>query len=120
MNFQVKNFSTIRLCVSDIKKCRDWYIDFFGVEPFEDLENFVSFKIGQTSFDISLADEKSPVSVGGSVGYWLVNDLDEAIEKAKNLGGKVYRGPLRVDEAQKTIVQIINPYGNVIGLEAEY
>ena len=91
-----------------------------GIEPVEDLENFVSFNIAQTCFDISVADEKSPRSYGGSVGYWLVDDIEKAISAAIELGGKVYRGPLRIDEIQRTIAQIVDPYGNVIGLEAEY
>lgn len=120
MNFKVKNFATIRLSVEDVKKSRDWYKSFFGMNPVEDLENFVSFKIAQTSFDIALADPKSPLSTGGSVGYWLVDNLDAAVAHAIELGATVYRGPLRVDEAQRTIVQLLDPQGNVLGLEAEY
>lgn len=119
MAFKVKSFATLRMSVSDIQKSRDWYRAFFGIEPVEDLENFVSFRIGDTLFDLSVADKKSPLSTGGSVGYWLVDSLDEAIEKAKSLGADVYRGPLRVDEVQRTIVQIKDPQGNVFGLEAE-
>lgn len=118
MAFQVQNFATIRICVANVQSSRDWYKSFFGIEPVEDLENFVSFKIGETLFDISQSDQKSPLSTGGSVGYWLVDNLEEAISKAKSLDGQVYRGPLRVEEVQRTIVQIKDPYGNVIGLEA--
>lgn len=116
----VKNFATIRFCVENVAKSRDWYATFFGIAPIEDLENFASFRIGQTTIDISVADEKSPISHGGSVGYWLVDDLEKAIAHAVGLGGQVYRGPLRVDEAQRTIVQILDPLGNVFGLEADY
>lgn len=117
MSFKIKNFATIRICSTDVQKSKRWYESFFGQAPTEDLENFVSFKIGEVSFDISEADAKSPSSFGGSVGYWLVDDLSAAIEKAVGLGGSVYRGPLRVEEAQRTIVQIKDPLGNVIGLE---
>ena len=120
MAFEVKSFATIRLCVTNIQKSRDWFKAFFGVEPIEDFENFVSFKICGTVLDIVLADEKSPLSAGGSVGYWFVDNLEEAISRATILGGKVYRGPLRVNEIKRTIVQIIDPHGNVMGLEAEY
>jgi predicted enzyme related to lactoylglutathione lyase len=120
MEFKVRSFATIRMSVSNIRKSRDWYRAFFGIDPVEDSENFVSFRVGNTLFDISLADEKSPLSTGGSVGYWLVDSLNEAIAKAERLGGQVYRGPLRVDEVKRTIVQIRDPNGNVFGLEAEY
>ena len=118
MSFQIKSFSTIRISVSNVIHSRDWYEALFGVSPVENLENFVSFKIGDTCFDISLADMKSPVSVGGSVGYWLVDNLDNVIDKVSQLGGKVYRGPLKVKEIQRSIVQIQDPFGNIIGFEA--
>ncbi len=120
MSIKVQSFATIRLSVTDVQKSRDWYKALFGVEPVEDLENFVSFRIVGTLFDISLADEKSPFSNGGSVGYWLVDDLEVVISSATELGGRVYRGPLRVDEVQRTIVQIMDPFGSVIGFEAAY
>lgn len=111
MPIKIKNFATLRLSVSDIKKSRDWYRSLFEIEPAEDLENFVSFKMGEIGLDITLADQKSPVSQGGSVG----STIAHAIE----LGGKIYRGPLRVEEVQRRIVQIQDPFGNVIGFEGE-
>ncbi len=116
----VRSFATIRLSVVDVQPSRDWYSSLFGVDPVEDLKNFASFKIAGTILDISLADEKSPVSMGGSVGYWLVDNIEDVIAHATSLGGRVYRGPLRVDEVQRTIVQIADPFGNVIGFEAPY
>lgn len=118
MNFQVKAFSTIRISVLNVAESRDWYRALFNLEPMEDIENFASFKISNTCFDISLADSKSPVSTGGSVGYWLVDNLDGVLEKVKLLGGKIYRGPLRVPEVERTIVQIQDPFGSIIGFEA--
>ncbi len=120
MSIKVQSFATIRLSVADVQQSRDWYKSLFGIEPVEDLENFVSFKISETLFDISLADEKSPVSTGGSVGYWLVDDIEDIIAHATRFGGRVYRGPLRVDEVRRTIVQIMDPFGGVVGFEATY
>lgn len=118
MSFQIKSFSTIRISVSNVSQSRDWYKKLFNVEPIEDMESFVSFKIGETCFDISLMDAKSPLSPGGSVGYWLVDNLDGLMERVEQLGGKVYRGPLKVNEIHRTIVQIKDPFGNVVGFEA--
>lgn len=63
------------------------------------------------------ADEKSPVSKGGSVGYWLVEDFEASIQHAIELGAKIYRGPLTVSEIGRVIVQLEDPFGNVIGFE---
>jgi predicted enzyme related to lactoylglutathione lyase len=120
MDVKVKSFVTIRMSVENVARSRDWYSAFFGCAPIDDLEQFVSFRIQQTNLDITLADDKSPFSPGGSVGYWLVAGLDEAINHAVRLGGRIYRGPLRVEEVQRTIVQIQDPFGNVFGLEANF
>lgn len=120
MTIKIRNFATIRISSTNVAKSRDWYELLFGIRPSEDAPNFASFKIGDTSLDIALADGKSPTSPGGAVGYWLVDDLDQVIARATQLGGEIYRGPLRVDEIRRTIVQIKDPLGNVIGFEAEF
>jgi len=113
-------FATIRFSSVDVKASRDFYMKLFSQTPVEDLENFVSFRIAGVCLDISLADEKSPSSCGGSVGYWLVDHLESVIEKSKALGAEIYRGPLRINEIERTIVQIKDPVGNVIGFEATF
>jgi predicted enzyme related to lactoylglutathione lyase len=42
------------------------------------------------------------------------------VGRAIELGGEIYRGPLRVEEVRRTIVQIKDPMGNIIGFEAEF
>lgn len=118
MGFQIKSFSTIRLSVRSVSQSCEWYCTLFDVEPIERSEKFASLKIGGANFDVSLADQLSPLSTGGSIGYWLVDDLDDLLVKVKELGGSVYRGPLNVSEIQRTIVQIKDPFGNVVGFEA--
>ena len=114
------SFATIRLCSTDISKSREYYQALFETQPTEDLDNFVSFHIAGVCLDISVADEKSPSSKGGAVGYWLVEDLDSLVARAKQIGGVVYRGPLKVQEVQRTIIQILDPVGNVMGFEAKF
>jgi hypothetical protein len=82
MSFRIKDFCTIRISASDISKSRDWYRALFDLEPVEDSNNFVSFKINGICFDIAAADSKSPVSPSGTVGYWLVDNLDGLLAKA--------------------------------------
>ncbi len=120
MSFKIEEVSAIRIFATDIKKSRDFYRALFNQEPMEDLEFFVSFKIGGSCFDITVPDAKNPFSHGGSVGYWLVDSIDLALKKAEELGGKLYRGPLKVPETQRTIMQIQDPCGNVIGFEAPF
>ena len=120
MTFQIKSFATIRISVTDVTESKNWYQSLFGQKPIEEIEKFVSFRINDVCFDISLADSKSPLSPGGSVGYWLIDDMDELLKRIEEIGGKIYRGPLRIDEIQRIIVQIQDPFGNVIGFEAPF
>ena len=114
--FNVMGFATVRISSKNISQSKEWYRGLFGADPIEDLVDFVSFQIAGVCLDVCLADAKSPV--GGSVGYWLVDELDSVIARAVQLGGEIYRGPLRVDETQRTIVQIMGPCGTVVGFEA--
>ena len=118
MDFQIIEFSTLRIFSNDLRKSRDWYKNFFGVDPIEDSENFISFKVGKFNLDITFPDSKNSISHSGSIGYWLVNDLDALIKKIDSSGATIYRGPLAVPEIQRTIVQMQDPFGNVIGFEA--
>jgi predicted enzyme related to lactoylglutathione lyase len=116
---EIKGFSTLRLLSNDVSKSRDWYKSLFNQDPIKDTENFVSFKVAGVFFDITSPDAKNPFSSGGSIGYWLVENIDEAIARVKELGGEVFRGPLKIQEINRIIVQIKDPFGNVIGFESE-
>lgn len=120
MSFIVKDLSTIRILSNDIQKSRAFYKALFNQEPIEDLDVFVSFKIGSCCFDITTPDSKNPYSQGGSIGYWLVDNIEAVLQKAQELGGKIYRGPLKVPETQRTIMQIQDPCGNIIGFEQDF
>lgn len=113
----VFKFQTLRLSVVSVRKSASWYESFLGIRPHEISDHFASFQVGLHTFDLAQADGKSPTSKGGSVGYWLVDDLDKALSCAKNLGARIHRGPLRVEEIGRTIVQIEDPFGSIIGLE---
>ena len=117
---QIRHFQTLRLFSADVARSASYYRQLLGVEPVEELDGFVSFVIAGVCLDISTADEKSPASPGGAVGYWLVDSLQAVIDRAEQLGGRAYRGPLRVEETQRTILQIQDPLGGVVGFEEAF
>ncbi|MBL7688110.1 MAG: VOC family protein [Bdellovibrionaceae bacterium] len=118
MELKITRVAAIRLLTSDLQKSRDFYRALFNHDPVEDSETFVSFRLGESHFDIAVADAKNPVSQGGSVGYWLVDDLGVLLKRASELGATIYRGPLPVPQIQRTIVQIQDPCGGIVGFEA--
>ena len=46
--------------------------------------------------------------------------MDELLNRVDKIGVRIYREPLRVNEIQRIIVQIQDPFGNVIGFEAPF
>lgn len=114
---KVIGLKTLRLISNNISESKKFYQKFFDIEPIEVQENFVSFLVGENVLDICLEDEKNPTSTGGSISYWQVEELGYFIDKANNLGGEIFRGPLEVVETSSKIVQIKDSCGSVFGLE---
>ena len=119
-SFEIKQFTTIRIFSNEVSKSRDWYRSLFNIDPIEDKEDFVSFNVAGVSFDITVTDSKNPSSTGGAIGYWLVDSVHDALARVKELGGELYRGPLNVEETGRTIIQIKDPFGSVIGFESSF
>lgn len=108
---------TCLLFVSNIEKSKNYYAQFLDLSPVEELTDFASFQIGDQFINLHLADAKSPLSTGGCVCYLSVNNLEYWIKRATDIGGVIWRGPLKVND-NSTICQILDPFGNVIGLES--
>ncbi len=51
------------------------------------------------------------------MSYLNVDDFKIFVERAKSFEMKIYRGPLEVKEIGRTICQLEDPFGNVIGVE---
>ncbi len=112
----IRFVSSVFLFVSDIKKSQVWYEKLLGYSPNYVDERFAEFKFGTTSLCLHLADEKSPVTTGGCVAYWWVDDFEGVVQKMISSGGKIYRGPIATVE-NRQICQILDPFGNILGLE---
>ena len=81
---------------------------------FED--GFVWFDVGDTEFGFHPADAtKNPVG-GSSVVYLRVEAHAAAIARAESKGALLHRGPL-ANSASRSIAQLIDPLGNVFGLD---
>jgi predicted enzyme related to lactoylglutathione lyase len=106
----------LRLISSDIKISKLFFENLFDVKPIEELTTFIAFKLADAYLEIILEDTKNTASTCGSIGYWIVDDLDSYIKKSNELGGKIYRGPLEIAETKSRIVQIQDPTGCIIGL----
>ncbi len=105
----------VYLFVSDMIKSKLWYERVLGIPPSLDIENFVEFRIGVSALCLHPADSKSPLTTGGSVGYWRVTHFKKSLDHFISLGAELYRGPLDIGDGT-FICQVKDPFGNVIGL----
>lgn len=110
----------IYLFVDDVRKSSSWYSKVLDISLDIDENNFGLIKLGNNELCFHQEDLKSPVSTGGCVGYWHVDDLKEAMNLFVEHGGIIYRGPIEIPENDEGICQIKDPFGNVIGLQGKY
>jgi predicted enzyme related to lactoylglutathione lyase len=115
-----KSVSQIYLSVKDVKEARDFYCSLLEL-PFDtnqEIENaFSLIRVGDIELCFHVADEKNPISTGGAIPYWLVDDFDGFIQRAEKAGCKMYRGPIQIDHTNRHMGQLIDPFGSVFGIE---
>jgi predicted enzyme related to lactoylglutathione lyase len=111
----LKRVRSVMLFVADVRQSREWYEKVLGYLPDQEMEHFAMFKVGAVDFCLLRADDKSPVSTGGEVAYWEVDDFDAAVQHFLAHGAKLHRGPAQ--EEGLRFCQILDPFGSVIGLE---
>ncbi|MEY4589738.1 MAG: hypothetical protein RL497_1814 [Pseudomonadota bacterium] len=81
--------------------------------------NFRALQMGDFLIEVVRADEKVPSGKSGTVLYWAVLDLLEAIKHFKHLGSEIYRGPIPIENGQG-MCQVTDPFGNLIGLRGPF
>lgn len=109
--------STIRLITKNVETSDVFLRGVFDFVVVEQEKSFISYRLGNIIVDLILEDDKNPASLGGTIIYFLAESIDMLLEKIKNLGGEVYRGPLVVTEIGKRIIQVKDPTGLVLGFE---
>jgi uncharacterized protein len=76
---------------------------------------FEYLRIGSIQIELVHADEKVSSGPSGTVVYWQVASITEEIKRLELMGGKLYRGPLRIEDGL-SMCQVQDPWGNCIGL----
>jgi predicted enzyme related to lactoylglutathione lyase len=104
-------------CV-DPSRVAAWWAQLLGVAPdtMNDDDGFSWFESGGTEYGFHPADpERNPLG-GTPVIYLATQDVRQAMAKAIALGATRHRGPL-VISAKRSIAQLVDPYGNIFGLD---
>lgn len=107
--------------VGDVAQGLAWYQSAFpsavrSVAPGTDFE---FLQLGHVQLELVQADEKVASGAAGSVVYWCVANLDEAMLHLLDCGAVLYRGPMTI-EAGLGMCQVTDPWGNCIGLRGPY
>jgi len=64
------------------------------------------------------SDEKVDAGKAGTVLYWAVPNLSEAIAHFESHGAALYRGPMTIENGLG-MCQMEDPFGNLIGLRGK-
>jgi len=80
-----------------------------------DGQEFEYLQVGDTRLEIVQADEKVSSGPRGTVVYWNVANLSESLLALQNIGARLYRGPMTIENGQ-SMCQVQDPWGNCLGL----
>jgi uncharacterized protein len=111
-----KHVSEVMYFVSDRRAAAEWYSNLFDVKitRLANPEHFF-IRVGNQDVWFHQSDSKVPSGAAGQVAYWQVSDFDAVLERATQLGAKLYRGPLNRQDGTY-MCQVKDPDGNLIGL----
>lgn len=108
----IKGLRTVTYPVPDLAAAKAWYSQVFGTQPYFDQPFYVGFSVG--GFELGLLPHGSP-SADGSVTYWGVDDIEAEVERITGLGARV-RGAIQDVGDDIRTAELLDPYGNVLGL----
>ena len=113
----LKSLKRITYYVDDIEKAKDWYNSVLNIQPLLDTPFAKIYNIGKCS--LSLTKSKAPTNeaINGIDVYWEVDDIESAFEKFVQHGAQVKTPIKQVFNIR--IAQVIDPYGNIIGLTGD-
>ena len=125
-NTQLRGFATISLFADDLKAARKWYSELLNVEPYferPDSKNpaYIEFRFGDYQHELGLIDKKyepqgPKAGPAGAVVFFHVDDIEGALKRIKAMGAKEY-DPLTEREAGFVTASVVDPFGNIIGLQ---
>ncbi|HSI56007.1 MAG TPA: glyoxalase/bleomycin resistance/dioxygenase family protein [Ideonella sp.] len=116
MNLQAP-IAAVLIHVADTAAGLDWYQRAFpqAVRRRPEGFDFELLQLGSVAIEIVPADAKCASGPAGSVVYWWVDDLRQAVGRMQQLGAPLYRGPMAIEDGLG-MCQVRDPWGNCIGL----
>ena len=104
---------TVIYAAPDLEKGKEWYSKAFGIDPYFDEPFYVGFNVG--GYELGLDPNAKPVGPGGTVAWWGVANIAEAMAHMESVGAEVNEKPHEVGEGIK-VGSVKDPFGNIVGI----
>jgi predicted enzyme related to lactoylglutathione lyase len=111
----VQGLGTVIYHVTDLDQAKAWYTTAFQQAPYFDQPFYVGFNIAGYELGLDPSQTVTRAGRGGSVAYWRVPRIDEALEHFVTSGANVVAPVQDVGEGIK-VATLGDPFGNLIGL----
>lgn len=109
-----KGLRTAIYTVSDLTRSKEFYTSLFEEKPYFDEPFYVGFNIGGYELGLVPAETPSATGPGGVVAYWSVDEIQQAYQRAVELGATGLEAPTNVG-GQIWVATVADPDGNPIG-----
>jgi predicted enzyme related to lactoylglutathione lyase len=107
--------ATVIYQVPDLARAKTWYTQAFGQAPYFDQPFYVGFEVGGYELGLHPDLSEGEPGPGGSVAYWRVALIADAVEHFVACGAVLVSPAQDVGEGIK-VARVADPFGNVIGL----
>jgi predicted enzyme related to lactoylglutathione lyase len=111
----VKGLATVIYHVTDVDHAKTWYAGVFQQQPYFDEPFYVGFNIAGYELGLDPNPAGGSPGRGGSVAYWLVDDIEVAVRYFVEAGASAASGPQDVGGGIQ-VATVTDPFGNPIGL----
>ena len=111
----IKGLGTVIYHVPDIGAAKAWYAAAFRQQPYFDQPFYVGFNLGGYELGLDPDPASGSPGAGGTVAYWRVHDIGEALRHFAEHGATITSEAQDVGEGIK-VARVTDPFGNVIGL----
>lgn len=99
----------------DLDRAKEFYAKAFETEPYFNEPFYVGFNIGGYELGLDPNPDAGPAGAGGSVAYWAVEAIDEALARFESVGAGLVAPSQDVGGGIK-VATVSDPFGNRIGL----
>jgi predicted enzyme related to lactoylglutathione lyase len=110
-----KGLATVIYHVTDLDRAKAWYSRAFQQAPYFDQPFYVGFNIAGYELGLDPHGSAGASGPGGSVAYWRVLDIQEALRHFASVGASVAAAAQDVGDGIK-VATVTDPFGNLVGL----